>query len=283
MEGLSLVKQNFIDYIDKIIKNNKISHAYLFEISNYEEDLVFIYDFIKMILTNLEYKDIKSSDNPIISLVDNNNYPDIKVIEPDGSTIKKNQLLELQKDYNNKSLLDGKRIYIIKNAEKLNAASANTMLKFLEEPEEDIIAFLVTNNRYHVIETILSRCQILNLKDDNFDFEIDDQIIELLECVIKPRNFFIKYNYFINNVIVDKNIAKEKLIIIENIIISYLNLKYIKNNELNSYISSILEKVDSKVLLNCLSILEDEIPKLEFNVNYKLWIDSLFSKLVVGG
>ena len=39
--------------------------------------------------------------------------------------------------------------YIIKNAERLNPSSANTILKFLEEPEDNIIAILLTNNRYN--------------------------------------------------------------------------------------------------------------------------------------
>ena len=43
------------------------------------------------------------------------------------------QLLELQKEYSNTSLLNNKRIYIIKNAEKMNQASGNTILKFLVE------------------------------------------------------------------------------------------------------------------------------------------------------
>ena len=36
-------------------------------------------------------------------------------------------------------------------------------------------------------------------------------------------------------------------------------------------------------MLNYLSIIEEELPKLDFNVNYKLWIDSLFSKFILGG
>ena len=52
-----------------------------------------------------------------------------------------------------------------KEADKLNMSSANTILKFLEEPEDDIVAILVANNRYAVIETILSRCQVLSLKN----------------------------------------------------------------------------------------------------------------------
>ena len=47
--GESIVKKKFIDYIDKIIDNGRISHAYLFEVDNYEEDLTYIYSFIKML------------------------------------------------------------------------------------------------------------------------------------------------------------------------------------------------------------------------------------------
>jgi len=280
--GESVIVKNYINYIDKIISNNKVSHAYLFEINDYDKDFKYILDFVKMILCNISYEEISSSDNNIINLIDSNNYPDIKIIEPDGSTIKKGQLLELQKDYNNKSLLDGKRIYIIKNAEKLNPASGNTILKFLEEPEEDIIAFLVTDNRYHVLETILSRCQVLTLKEDNLSFEEDDDILDLLKCVVRPKNFFIKYNYFLSNVLVDKNIALEKFKIIENIIVSYLNYEYC-DNSIDDKIILILKDSSTDKLLLSLSIFEEEIPRLEFNVNFKLWLDSLFSRLVNGG
>ena len=282
MGEASVIVKNYINYIDQIIKNNKVSHAYLFEINDYDSDFKYILNFVKMILCNISYEEISTSNDQIISLIDNNNYPDIKIIEPEGNTIKKNQLIELQKDYNNKSLLNGKRIYIIRNAEKLNPASANTMLKFLEEPEEDIIAFLVTDNRYHVIDTIISRCQILTLKEDNLSFNEDDDVLDLLKCVIKPSDFFIKYNYFLNNVFVDKNIALDKFKVIENIIVSYLNYEYCDIN-IDEKIVSILKDSSSNKLLLILSIFEEEIPKLEFNVNFKLWLDSLFSRLVIGG
>jgi len=283
MSDLSLVKKNFVNYIDKLIDNSKISHTYLIEVGNYDSDYSFVMDFVKMILCNLHYNEIKSSDNSIINLIDSDNYPDIKVIEPDGNFIKKSQLLDLQKDFNNKSLYDNKRIYIIKNAEKLNLSSANTILKFLEEPENDIIALLLTDNRYHVIETIISRCQILTLKELSFHFEENDDIINLLECIIKPNEFFIRYNYFINSVIPDKDVALSKFTIIENLLTQYLNFYYCKNISLNDDVINILNKVDESKILNVISVLEDSLKKLEFNVNYKLWIDSTFSKLIIGG
>ena len=280
MENRSIIKDNFINYIDSLVINNKISHAYLIEVDNYDEDLKYIYDFIKMILINCKYEDL-DSNNDIVKLVDSNNYPDIRVISTETSNIKKNQLIELQDEYKNKSLLDNKRIYIILEAEKLNDSAANTMLKFLEEPEDDIIAFLVTNNRYHVINTLLSRCQILSIKEDSFDIEIDDTFMDLLNVLINPRNFFINYNDFSTNIFIDKVVTKNLFIKVENIILNYLEAKY-TSKKFNENIFTILDKKSEKDLLNMISILEDELQKLEFNVNLKIWLCSLFSKFIGG-
>ena len=280
MDNISVVKKNYIDYINKIIKNNKVSHAYLIELNNYEDDMKYIFDFIKMIICNIEYSELDNENN-IIRLIDDNNYPDIKIIEPDGATIKKGQMIDLQKDYSNKSLLDGKRIYVVKEADKLNPASANTILKFLEEPEEDIIAILLTQNRYKILETIISRCQILTIKENSMPI-IEDDIYDLLKCVINPNDFYIKYSNIVNDIIQDKDIAKEKLEKIENIIILYLENKY-NNKEIDEKLLKLFKDIDSNKLLNILKIIEEEIKRLEFNVNYKLWLDALFSRLTIGG
>ena len=280
MDNISVVKKNYIDYINKIIENNKVSHAYLIELNNYDDDMKYIYDFIKMILCNISYSDLNKENN-IIKLIDDDNYPDIKIIEPEGSTIKKSQMIDLQKDYSNKSLLDGKRIYVVKEADKLNPASANTILKFLEEPEEDIIAILLTTNRYKILETILSRCQILTIKENSMPI-LDDDIYDLLKCVINPNEFYIKYSSIVNDIIPDKDIGKHKLCEIENIIVLYLECKY-NNKEIDEKLVKLFNNIDKNKLLNSLSIIEKEVKKLEFNVNYKLWLDSLFSKLTIGG
>jgi len=283
MKELSLVKKKYIDYIDSIIERKTISHSYLVEVSNYDNDLSYVYDFIKMILCNIKYDEISVSDNSIIHLVDSNNYPDIKVIEPDGTFIKKGQVIDLQREFSNTSLLENKRIYIIKNCEKLNSSSANTILKFLEEPEPDIIAFLITDNRYHVLETIASRCQILTLREPDKVDGYDDEIIELLGVFKNPEDFFIKYNYFINNVIKDKIEAKAKFAIIEKICLDYLTHKRDDSYLFDERALAIFDNINEEKMIKQIAILEKELPKLNFNVNYKLWVDSLFSKFIIGG
>ena len=281
MNEKSLVKSNFIDYVDKIVLNNKVSHAYLIEVDNYDNDIKYIYNFIKMMLLKCSYKDAVNSIEKISKLIDDNNYPDIVVVSSDSLTIKKEQIIDLEKEFNNKSLFDNKRIYIIKESEKLNASSANTILKFLEEPEDDIVAILLTDNRYHVIDTILSRCQVLSLKENFYDINFSDEIMDLLELFLSPKKYFINPKNVYIVYFTDKINSKELLNNISNILISSINYSILnEKNEYSDIFNNILKNNDINKLINILSILDDEIYKLNFNVNLKLWLDSLFCKLI---
>ena len=273
---LTSAKKRFYDIINNIVSFNKVSHAYMIEIDNYEEDFNCVLDFVKLILDNKNEKNISA-------LIDSGNYPDLNIIEPDGNVIKKQQVIKLQEDFRNKSFLNNKMIYIIKEADKLNDASGNTILKFLEEPEDDIIAILVTTNRYKVIETILSRCQVLSLQDNSLNVDISDNIIDLVKFIIKKDALFVNYQYIMDNILIDKVVAKEILNEIEVIFINYLNYISDKNSyECNNDIVKILSNVDIDKITNYIAIIEEEVQKLDYNVNYKLWLDCLFAKLIGG-
>ena len=126
------------EIMNNIIKNDKVSHAMLFEVDEYENSMAIIKNIVKLIICNKVDKNIKNincNECNICKLIDTDNYPDLKIIETEQAWIKKQQLIDLQNDFNNKSILNNKRIYIIKEAEKLNASSSNSLLKFLEEPE----------------------------------------------------------------------------------------------------------------------------------------------------
>lgn len=273
---LTSAKKRFYDIINNIVSFNKVSHAYMIEIDNYEEDFNCVLDFVKLILDN-------KNENNISALIDCGNYPDLNIIEPDGNVIKKQQVIKLQEDFRNKSFLNNKMIYIIKEADKLNDASGNTILKFLEEPEDDIIAILVTTNRYKVIETILSRCQVLSLQDNSLNVDISDNIIDLVKFIFKKDALFVNYQYIMDNILIDKVVAREILNEIEVIFINYLNYISDKNSyECNNDIVKILSNVDIDKITNYIAIIEEEVQKLDYNVNYKLWLDCLFAKLIGG-
>ncbi|MBE6159480.1 MAG: hypothetical protein E7157_00310 [Lactobacillales bacterium] len=186
MESQNIVYKTLTNAVNK----NTYSHAYLFETNGNEDALDIAISFAKTLLCPNNY----TNNNQCVNCtqcqkIDKNIFSDIKIIEPDGMWIKKEQLDELQREFSKKSVESNKKIYIINNAELLNVQASNSILKFLEEPEENIIAILVTKNIYQLLTTIVSRCQIISLKKNKEKEIIDEEIKEKLEYV----NNFIKY------------------------------------------------------------------------------------------
>lgn len=244
----------FAGYINKMINEDKLSHAFLIEcknIGNYKQILL---EFIKKILDKNKYQ----QNLDIATLVDNNNYPELKIIEPINNIIRKEQLLELQKEFSVQSIYGKYMIYIIDGAEYLNHSSANTMLKFLEEPPTNVIAILLTSNLYNVIDTISSRCQkfILNnhKREEKFSEKIEE-VVRIIETKKKDALGFLDSSWYLLN--------REQLI--ERFI------------ELKNYYMVQMEKESKKDILMDLSkkiiIIDDCLKKIRYNVNIKLLID----------
>lgn len=164
--------------IQNTINKKSISHAYLIETNNYYRGLDFAVAFAKSILCPRNKLNLNECGKCTqCSRIDSKSFSELEIIEPDGNWIKKEQLDKLQKNFSTKSLESNKKVYIINHAEKLNQASSNSILKFLEEPEENIVAILLTDNIYTLLDTIISRCQILKL-NNNINFFDNKTTIE---------------------------------------------------------------------------------------------------------
>ncbi len=109
------------------------------------------------------------------------NHPDFRMIEPGGDEVEGVEVESEQVTQKKKSeqirisqirALDdflgigthrqGARIIVIQPAEAMNQATANALLKMLEEPSSSTLFILITNNIRRLLPTILSRCQTLN-------------------------------------------------------------------------------------------------------------------------
>ncbi|MCM3088910.1 DNA polymerase III subunit delta' [Bhargavaea ginsengi] len=92
------------------------------------------------------------------------NHPNVTQIRPDGQDIKKGQISDLIYKLNKTGIEDGRKIYILHQADRMNIAAANTLLKFLEEPEGEVTALLLTDRLSAILPTIRSRCQEIHLQ-----------------------------------------------------------------------------------------------------------------------
>lgn len=166
------MKVKEIKNLVKYYHENKMAHAYLIETNDIEKCLSDLLVVIKQIFCQNEFKEDCNKCN-ICNLINQNYLPSLIIISPDGMNIKKDQIIELKKKFSTVPIYTKENIYIIKNAEKLNGASANTMLKFLEEPEPNILGFFITDNANNVISTIRSRCEIIKFIYDSDELNIN--------------------------------------------------------------------------------------------------------------
>jgi DNA polymerase-3 subunit delta' len=96
--------------------------------------------------------------------IDDNNYPDFLIFDGSKSTIVKDNIAQIESRFEKKAFESkGIRIYILHLVENMTDEAVNALLKFLEEPDENVFAFLTTNNESNVLPTIISRCQTLKL------------------------------------------------------------------------------------------------------------------------
>mgnify|MGYP001819597147 FL=1 len=93
--------------------------------------------------------------------IDHRNHPDLHILQPDGNSIKIEQVRSLQKGLNLKPLEANRKICLIEEAESMTLGAANALLKTLEEPRGDTLLILLTAYPNRLLETIRSRCQPL--------------------------------------------------------------------------------------------------------------------------
>jgi DNA polymerase-3 subunit delta' len=96
-------------------------------------------------------------------------HPDIIFIEPTDQKIKIDTIRDIIKIVSLKPYEARYRLIIIKDADLMNLEASNALLKSLEEPPANTIFVLTTSRKHGLIDTILSRCYILNFKPLSFN------------------------------------------------------------------------------------------------------------------
>lgn len=296
------------------LTNNTLSHAYLFETNHYHKGFDMAFSFAKYLLCPSNHTTEEKSKNCIqCNQMDNHSYSELKIIDSDGLWIKKEQLDSLQKDFSKKAVEGTRKVYIINHADRLNTQAANSILKFLEEPEPNIVAILVTDNQYSLLDTIVSRCQVISLKEnkflsddmskiekianhlfnnaediktfleDNKSSEIIDKVIEFIFYYEKNKMDILLFTEKLwHSFIHDKEGIYQALTIIILYYKDILNFKlknkivFFVEDEKFSFIekNNTISKICDKI-----NIILKQREKLKFNVNAMLFIDKLILEL----
>ena len=257
-----------IKSLTNTLKTDKLSHAYLVigEDSLYCDE--FILSFVKAIFClenkNKEFFSCEKCNN--CRSINHENYVDFYRLTSETS-IKKEEIQTLKSDLSVKAFY-GKKIYWIKDIEKMTEQAANSLLKFLEEPEDDIIAILSCKNISAVLPTIISRCQQIKLvgQSNNIESVQNEELIKFVAEYVR------KYNkpHLANIYLLEKLKTKEDIVEFFKYLSIQITNSYTENNR-HDVVN--ISKVQEKVLL--------AVTDLKSNINATLVLEKfLFTVLL---
>lgn len=263
--------------LEKSIKTNQITHSYL---------MIGIQGIGKKLLAKEYAKEILGSNDII-------NNPDFLCIEPDGNSIKIEQIRNLQKEIQEKPIISKKKVYIIDDADLMTKEAQNCLLKTLEEPPEFAVIILIGANENAFLPTIKSRCIILHfnrlsdleiksyLQEQYNELNVTQSMLDIAGGSIgrainlkDKQEQYLKVEEIIN--ILDK---KDLIDIIQASEILYKSKEDI--NDILDYINIILLKKakENYLYTNCIKIVENTKKRLAQNANYDMSIDDMLFKM----
>ncbi len=230
------MKEKNIKYLSNVIDENKLSHAFLVESNNYED------------VMNSVFK-LFSEKKMIFNIDDIENNISVRILRPIDNLIDKDQILNLQEFLSTMSFDGYYKLFFILNAGLMNEQSVNKLLKVLEEPNEKVVGFLISDNSNELLPTLISRCQVLKNDIDASNVEVDEDIFNNL-CKFKNFNFedYIKFKVVVSKL--DK-------VVINNLFLKYL--AYLDNENDIFYLK-----------------VNDFLNNIRYNVNIDLALDKLY-------
>ena len=150
-----------IDFLKISVKNDKISHAYMFIGPSGVGKKLTAINFAKAI-NCLDPKDAGPCDTcSQCKKIDASNHPDVFIFSPlkEDSSFGIDRIRALTKDIGLKPYEGRKKVYILDNADSMTPEAQNALLKTLEEPPSDSVLILIVENINGIFSTVQSRAK----------------------------------------------------------------------------------------------------------------------------
>lgn len=153
-----------IQQLQKSLVHHTVSHAYLFE-GGKGTGKKAVALWLAQALFCLNPNDGKPCGTCHNCIrIKEENHPDVSQIMAEGQRIKIDQIRELKESLTKSGLETKQKVLILHDADKMTVNAANGLLKFLEEPDGQVVIILLTTQKSAILPTIQSRCQTLTFK-----------------------------------------------------------------------------------------------------------------------
>ena len=149
--------------LQKTLQGERVSHAYLFTASPATGKATAL-AFAQALLCEAPTAGEACGLCRSCRLLQRGAHPDFHWVRPEGSSIKIQQIRELQRQVSFRPFHGGRGVTVLEQAEQMTLEAANCLLKTLEEPPPAVHLILLTTRRQALPATICSRCQCLTLE-----------------------------------------------------------------------------------------------------------------------
>ena len=170
--------------ISTAIKTGRLVHAYAF-IGGSAKDRSDLAMWLASYLLCKDPKDGPCGECVACHKIAHGNHEDLIIVRKpeDRESIVKNQILELIDRISFKPF-GSRYVAVIEDAQLMNAASQNKLLKTLEEPVSDVVMILLAESSEGLLPTVMSRCSSYYLQDSKAEYgqeaaDISDRFIRL--------------------------------------------------------------------------------------------------------
>ncbi|PYZ95453.1 DNA polymerase III subunit delta' [Alteribacter lacisalsi] len=161
-EQLAATQPTVVKMLTNSLKKNRLAHAYLFEGGRGTGKQQTAVQLARAFFCRHSSEGEPCGECGDCRRILSGNHPDVHTIRPDGQTIKVDQIRHLKKEFSFRGMESKKKVYLVSEAEKMSASAANSILKFLEEPDGEALAVLMTSQYHRILKTIVSRSQVLS-------------------------------------------------------------------------------------------------------------------------
>lgn len=159
-----------LDTYFSLASKGMLSHAYIIEGASYRERGMFAYCLAAKLLCLNENSAAPCFSCSACAGVFGGTFPDMKAVCAEGATLSVNEIRNVRTEAFYKPEFAHCKVFIIEDAEKMNSAAQNALLKILEEPPKDVYFFLISSSKNVFLPTIISRTQAITLKRADTEF-----------------------------------------------------------------------------------------------------------------
>lgn len=183
-------KDNLIKRLENVIKDGRVSHAYIFEGPGCIDKRDFAESFVKGMLCPKRSGDGCGACG-ICSKVAHQNHEDVFYLSKDGSSVKDAAIMSMQDKLKTKPFGE-RHIAIIEDSDTMTHRAQNRLLKTLEEPPGNSTIILLSENMENLLPTVLSRCvkyRINYFGSNGYDNKMD-QAAAIAEMTLNRVPFY---------------------------------------------------------------------------------------------